>query len=133
MSETPSPKIRVLVAEDDRALADILRIALSRVGCDVVVAHNGLAALRIAQARVFDVIVSDFQMPGLNGEQLLKAVRESGASQEAALILSSAKSYELDSERLRADLGLSAVFYKPFSLHELAAVVREMQTPSVVA
>lgn len=133
MSGSSSPKLRVLVAEDDRALADILRIALSRLGWDVIVAHNGLAALRIAQASAFDAIVSDFQMPGLNGEQLLSAVRESGASREAVLILSSAKSYELDSERLRNELGLSAVFYKPFSLHELAAALRELLAAAPVA
>ena len=112
-----------LVAEDDRALADILRLALEKAGYAVTVAHNGTRALDLASLKTFEVVVSDYQMPGLNGEQLLTALRENRACPNAALFLCSAKSYELDSERLRDSLGLSGVFYKPFSLTELIAAV----------
>ena len=125
MVEDASNVLTALVAEDDRALADILRLALSKAGYQVSVAHDGRKALQLAQASRFDVIVSDYQMPHLNGEQLLAAVRSAGASQRAVLLLCSAKTYELESERLRDELALAAVFYKPFSLHELIGVVRE--------
>ncbi|MEZ6134991.1 MAG: hypothetical protein R3C53_08795 [Pirellulaceae bacterium] len=68
--------------------------------------------------------MSDYQMPLVNGEQLLTAIRQSELSPDAQLILCSAKSYELNSERLRDELGLAALFYKPFSLNELIGVVR---------
>jgi len=119
-AESPA---RALVAEDDRALADIIRMALSRAQFQVTVAHDGRKALQLAEASRFDVIVSDFQMPRLDGQQLLSGVRAGGASQEALLILCSAKSYELDTEALREQLKLAAVFFKPFSLGELVATI----------
>lgn len=117
------PAQPALVAEDDRALADIIRLALQRVGYDVSVAHDGSKALRLAQASRFGLIVSDYQMPLMNGEEFLKAVRSHSPSESAILVLCSAKAYELDSERLRNELDLAAVFYKPFSLNELAQTV----------
>lgn len=118
-------KPKALVAEDDRALADIIRMALERAAYDVSVAHDGSRALGLAQATRFDLIASDYQMPLLNGEQLLRQIRESGPSSKATMVLCSAKAYELDSERLRQELDLAAVFYKPFSLNELVRSVGE--------
>lgn len=120
-----SEKHRALIAEDDRALADIIRLALMRDGHDVTLAGNGKLALQIAMSAPFDLIVSDYQMPLLNGEQLLTSVRTSGPSQHAILILCSAKCYEIDSERLRRDLDLAGVFYKPFSLAALVSAARD--------
>lgn len=128
MNDAATAPSLALVAEDDRALADIVRLALSKDGFTVSVAHDGRKALQLAQATAFEVIVSDYQMPFLNGEELLSSVRRGGASQSAVLLLCSAKTYELESERLREELGLAAVFYKPFSLNELVAVVREARS-----
>lgn len=125
MTPNAPPKPRALVVEDDRPLADIIRLAFARAGYEVTVFHDGAQALEFAQSTPCDVIASDYQLPGLHGEQVLSAVRASGASQQAVLILCSAKAYELDSERLRNELGLAAVFFKPFSLNELVTVVNE--------
>ncbi len=123
---------KALVAEDDRAFADIIRLALTRGGYQVVVAHDGKKALNLATATKFDVVVSDYQMPLLNGEQMLRGIRSGGASQKALLFLCSAKSFELDSERIRQELGLSAVFFKPFSLGELVSTIQSMHNSPVV-
>ena len=124
MNTTPV-KLKALVAEDDRALADIIRLALTRADFEVSVAHDGQKAQQLAQSMQFNVVVSDYQMPIVNGETFLASVRDSSMSCEALLILCSAKSYELNSERLRDELGLSAIFYKPFSLNELVSVARQ--------
>ena len=124
--------LTALIAEDDRALADILRLALTRGGYAVTVAHDGRKALQLATTTKFDVVVSDYQMPGLNGEQVLQGIRTAGESREARLFLCSAKSFELDTDQISQDLGLSAVFYKPFSLGELVATIKSMQNPAVV-
>ncbi|MAT72340.1 MAG: hypothetical protein CMJ58_22790 [Planctomycetaceae bacterium] len=118
-------KPRALVAEDDPALADILRLAFARAGFDVAIARNGVEALRAASATAFDVVCSDFQMPMLNGEQFLTALREEGPSQNAVCMICSAKSYELDCERMKQQLNLHAIFYKPFSLTEIAAAAQQ--------
>ena len=121
MSHAATSRPAALVAEDDRALADVLRLAFVRAGFDVTVAKNGYEALQFASASRFDVVCSDYQMPMLNGEQLLTAIRGEGPSSDAVCLLCSAKSYELDCERLISELRLQAVFYKPFSLMEIAA------------
>ncbi len=127
--DTPQVKLRALVAEDDRALTDIIRLTLSRAGFEVSVAFDGQMALQMAQSIAFDVVVSDYQMPLLNGDKLLESIRAESISREALLILCSAKSYELDSERMREELGLSAIFYKPFSLSELVSIARQATKP----
>ena len=120
--DTSQVKLKALVAEDDRAFADIIRLALTRAGFEVSVAFDGQKAQQLAHSVQFNVVVSDYQMPIVNGENLLASIRATSLSREALLILCSAKSYELNSERLRDELGLSAIFYKPFSLSELVAV-----------
>ncbi len=125
MSPTDVTGPHILVAEDDRAFADIIQRALKRAGGQVSVAFNGARALQLARETAFDVIVSDFQMPQMDGGQLLAAVREDSASRDAILFLCSAKCYELDSEHMREELGLHGVFYKPFSLNELVQAVEK--------
>ncbi len=125
MNDSEQKRPLALVAEDDRVLADILRLALVRAGLEVTVAHDGAKALGLAKNTAFDVIVSDFQMPRLNGQQFLSGVRAEGCSREAVLILCSAKAYELDSEKLRPELGLTEVFYKPFSLSDLVDTLQK--------
>ena len=65
--DTSQVKLKALVAEDDRALTDIIRLALARAGFEVSVAYDGQKALQTAQSTKFDVVVSDYQMPLLNG------------------------------------------------------------------
>ncbi len=91
----PAQKPLALIAEDDRVLADVIRLAFIRAGFAVTVVTNGLKALQCAMAQEYDVICSDYQMPHLTGEQLLTQIRESGPSRQAVLLLCSAKAYEL--------------------------------------
>lgn len=116
---------RALIAEDDPALADVLRMAFTRQGFEVRVCRNGRDALETAQREHWDVVCSDYQMPHVNGEQLLSGIRASGPSRDAVCILCSAKSYELDCNRMSDELNLHAVFYKPFSLAEISESARQ--------
>lgn len=124
---------KALIAEDDRVLADILRLALVRAGFEVTVAHDGQRALSLARNITFRAIVSDFQMPRLNGEAFLSSVRFEGASRDAILVMCSAKGYELDLERLKPELGLATILYKPFSLAELVQVLKQSCSPDSTA
>lgn len=119
MTLTPQTPPRALIAEDDPALADVLKLAFTRQGFHAQVFRNGRDALAAASAERWDVVCSDYQMPYVDGEQLLTGVRQSETSHDAVCILCSAKSYELNCERMSTELGLHAVFYKPFSLAEI--------------
>ncbi|TWT76138.1 Sporulation initiation phosphotransferase F [Posidoniimonas polymericola] len=119
MTLTPQTPPRALIAEDDPALADVLKLAFTRKGFQTKVFRNGRDALAAAAAESWDVVCSDYQMPHVNGEQLLTGVRASETSRHAVCILCSAKSYELNCERMARELNLHAIFYKPFSLAEI--------------
>lgn len=113
-----------LLAEDDRVLADILRLALVGAGFEVTVTHDGAKALGLAKKNTFDLILSDFQLPRLNGHQLLSGIRAEGCSSGAVLILCMAKAIELDSQKLISQLGLTAVLYKPICLSDLSKILQ---------
>ena len=119
---------RILIAEDNRVLADAIRFNLAEEGFDVTVATHGRRALKLAQAETFDLIISDYQMPGLSGEELLTAVRADSASRNAVCILCSAKGYELDSQRLTDELRLMRIVMKPFSPSELVELAHQALT-----
>jgi EAL domain-containing protein (putative c-di-GMP-specific phosphodiesterase class I) len=67
---------RVLVVDDDEQLGRALARALSKAGYEVVVHHQGKTALEAVRAGGFEAIVSDIEMPGLTGIELLRAVRD---------------------------------------------------------
>jgi DNA-binding response OmpR family regulator len=118
----------ILVAEDDRVLAEIIRFNFDRAGYDVVPAYDGNQAAGLAAGRPFDLIVSDYQMPKLNGEDFARAVREGEANANTPIFLCTAKGYEIDEDRLSRELRIARFFLKPFSPRELveaAAVALE--------
>src|SRR5688572_27023781 len=77
-SNTPSqqPKGRVLVAEDEQALARSLTRLLAGAGYEVVTACDGHSAVEALKNQEFNVVLSDIQMPGMTGLDLLRTVRE---------------------------------------------------------
>ncbi|HEX2016452.1 MAG TPA: response regulator, partial [Solirubrobacteraceae bacterium] len=70
--------MRMLIADDDRAVRDALRRVLSLAGYDVIVAEGGGEALTQARTAAPDAIVLDIGMPDLDGLQVCRALRDSG-------------------------------------------------------
>ncbi|MFQ5730795.1 MAG: response regulator transcription factor [Planctomycetaceae bacterium] len=114
---------KILIAEDDRVFAEIMRFNLDRAGFQVVVAHDGQVAVDHAAAEKFDLIISDFQMPRLCGEELCRGVRLGIVNLETPIIFCTAKGYEIDTARLGRELGICKFFLKPFSPTELVETV----------
>lgn len=116
---------RILIAEDDTVLADILRFNLQQAGFEVVVANDGLSAANHVRSEPFDLVVSDHQMPGMTGYELCKLVRQESPNPGAAIYFCSAKGYELDTEKIAAELDIARLVVKPFSPRELVESIRE--------
>lgn len=116
-----SKQSRILVVDDHRMMLNILRFTLQRAGFIVSTARNGQAAWELVQAEDFDLLITDYQMPEMNGETLIQHVREVERLKSLPIILLSAKGLELDLSRLREELGVSEVIYKPFSPSGLVA------------
>ena len=111
----------VLVVEDERDIAQLVRLHLSEFCNEVVIANNGLDALRVAEARRWNLIILDLGLPGIGGLEICRRLRE-GMHYTPVLMLT-AKAAEAD--RIRGlDIGADDYVTKPFSLQELVARVR---------
>ena len=111
---------RVLIIEDEEAIADLERDYLSLSGYEVVTEADGTDGKKRALAEDFDMILLDLMLPGEDGFSIVKAIRE---SRDVPIIVISARKDDVDKIR---GLGLGADDYmtKPFSPSELVARVK---------
>jgi CheY-like chemotaxis protein len=126
----PAPR-RILVAEDNAILLSVLQLNLEDAGYAVTVARNGREALEYLSRDTFDLLITDYQMPDVSGGDLLRAVRETLHNRELPIILCSGKGLELDFAHLRERWQLARVFFKPFSVREVLACMRQLLNPTV--
>ena len=120
--------MRILVAEDEAAIADFVNRGLSAEGYAVTVATNGNDALALALSENFGLIVLDRMLPGRDGLEVLAALRV--AKPGLRVILLTART-EIDDRVAGLDAGAVDYITKPFSFDELAARVRaHLRTPS---
>ncbi len=113
----------ILVAEDDRTMSDVIRFNLERAGHRVTLARNGLEAWGLLQSMSFDIFVTDYQMPGMTGEEVCQALRTNLPHLHLPIIFLSARGMELNVERMKAELGIETLLFKPFSPRELVEEV----------
>jgi DNA-binding response OmpR family regulator len=106
---------RILVAEDDGDIRDIIEFKLGSAGYAVDTAGDGLAAWEAFRATPPDLVVLDIMMPHMSGFEVLHKIRESSAPGVPVLLLS-AKGRDAD---LGFDLGATDYMAKPFSPREL--------------
>lgn len=124
MNTTERP--RILVAEDNRVLSEVIRFNLEKAGYEVVVAGTGTEAMRRLQQETFHLLVTDYQMPEANGEELVAYLRSQLKLTNLPVIMCSAKGMELDATGLYERLRVSKVIYKPFSMREIVAHTRQL-------
>lgn len=112
--------VKVLLVEDDRAIAESVRAGLSQAGVDVVHVESGEDAVAHVRGDVPDVVLMDIGLPGIDG---LDASREIRAFSQVPIIIVSARGDELD-RVLGLELGADDYVVKPFSQRELLARIR---------
>ena len=111
---------RVLVVDDEAALAEIVRSYLAAEGMDVAIAGDGLAALSKIHEQRPDVVVLDLMLPGLDGFEALRQMR---AFSDAYVIMLTARAEEID-RIVGLSVGADDYMIKPFSPRELVARVK---------
>jgi CheY-like chemotaxis protein len=117
---------RILIAEDNRILADVMRFNLQKVGFEVIAVENGTVAVEQLKTQAFDLLITDYQMPGLDGEQLCKVVRQDLKLEHMPIVMCSAKGFEINIEQLKSNYGVSKVIFKPFSLREVVEISQSL-------
>src|SRR5262249_47591620 len=111
---------RILIADDDAAIRDVVRFALERAGFDTVEAATGrLALARFAETSP-DLIVLDILMPDLDGLDVCRAIRRGSTT---PILFLSSRDEEID-RVLGLELGADDYLVKPFSPRELVARVK---------
>ena len=116
----------ILVAEDNAALASVVRFNLERVGFRVTVANNGRQAWDNLQNETYDLLLTDQQMPEMTGCELRQTLRSVPELAELPVIMLTAKGMELELPRLRDELKITATFLKPFSPKEVVKAVEDL-------
>ena len=111
---------KILVAEDESAIREIIAINLARAGYDVVQAADGKSAWNVFQESPlsFDVVLLDIMMPTVDGVTVCKSIREADAN--IGIILLTAKTQEND-KIIGLKSGADDYITKPFSVNELLA------------
>jgi DNA-binding response OmpR family regulator len=117
----PAPLCTVLIVEDDPSIALGLRINLEADGYRVLAADDGEKGLLEARSENPDLIILDVMLPGLNGFEVLRTLRQEGHTMP--IIVLSARTGEMD-KVTGLELGAEDYVAKPFSLAELLARVR---------
>jgi DNA-binding response OmpR family regulator len=113
---------KILLAEDEKQIADMISFKLSNGGHQIVRAQDGEQAVALAGSELPDLILLDAMMPGLSGFEVLRLLKSHSSLRSIPVIMVTAKGHERD---VLSGLRGGAVDYivKPFSLKELSARV----------
>lgn len=117
---------RALVAEDNAALCRVISLTLRKVGLVVTTCRDGAEAWDRAQEEVFDLVVTDQQMPEMTGLELIERLKGCESNRDAPIVLLTAKGMELEQERLRDEYGVDALLTKPFSPTHLSQLAEQL-------
>jgi two-component system chemotaxis response regulator CheY len=119
-------ELRVLIVDDSFTSRRIVRQMLERMGIEQFVeAENGQQAIEHIENEFFDLIVTDYNMPEMDGEQLSQFIRNQSTQQSVPVLMVTS---ETDRNRLAgiAQSGVSAVFDKPFTIDTLRATIERV-------
>jgi len=125
--ESAGPPDRILVADDDEGVRDVLASALRRAAYRVGCAHDGEAAWEALSANGYDLLITDHEMPRLTGLELLRRVRDRKPGVPVILI---SGTLPLDEPELLRLIEPGLALEKPFSLKDLLGAVRRVIVPS---
>lgn len=110
--------IRILAVDDERPIAELLRLSLTRAGYACVTAYDGIEAANLIEKEPFDLILLDIMLPGIDGFELMEYIRSTGIP----VIFLTAKNAVSDRVKgLR--MGAEDYMVKPFDILELMARV----------
>ena len=117
--------VRIIVCDDESHITRAVQMKLSKAGFDVETACDGEVAWEAIQRDPPELLITDYQMPRLDGLGLCRRLRSELSTHELPIILLTAKGFELDIEQMKSELRITSVVVKPFSPRELLALVQE--------
>ena len=122
---------RVLLCDDEIHILRAAEFKIKRAGYSVRTAGDGEEAWQLVQDQVPDLLITDCQMPRLDGVGLVRRMREDPRTAGVPALMLTAKGYELSHEELAAELDVIDVIAKPFSPRELLRQVDAILDPAM--
>lgn len=117
---------RCLVVEDSKTMRNMLAESLSRIpGMEVIEAENGLAGIRALATERFDLVVTDVNMPVMDGLKLVKHVRGDPRHEKTPIVIITTESAPNDRDRAMA-LGANAYIEKPIQAPRVIRAVKRL-------
>lgn len=123
MSSATSNRLRVLFVDDESAIREVMKIELPRMGHDVVICEDGLAALKALEKHSFDAAIVDLRMPGLSGWDVIDHIRK--VSPETEVIISTGHG-DMEAAIQAVRRGAYDFLPKPCKLFEISAVLKRV-------
>lgn len=120
MLSGPAMSLRILLIDDDLRLFELLRSYLGQNGCEIAHAADGAAGLRALDADTYDAVLLDVMMPGLDGLEVCRRIRQKG---NIPVLMLTARGDETD-RVVGLELGADDYVPKPFNPRELLARIR---------
>lgn len=117
-----SPK-RILLADDDCLMTHVLRLKMEEAGYVVDTVRDGIEGLERARECRPDMIITDLQMPGMDGYRFACALRQDPATSSVPIVLLTGRGHKLSAEQI-ASSGIVRVVPKPFSAREILSIVQ---------
>ena len=119
---------RVLVADDDPEICTLIKTILSKGPYEIVMCHDAESALvHIQRDAPYDILISDFMLPGMSGIELIGRVRQNAVTSRIPIVMISGhNNYAMD-ERAK-EAGANAFLNKPFTLAQLRSTVHQLLT-----
>jgi two-component system copper resistance phosphate regulon response regulator CusR len=117
------PDVNILLIEDEKKIADTISKGLTELGYDVVTAYDGSIGLRIFESQKFDLLITDINLPGINGYDLTKTIRSRKV--EIPIIMLTALG-STDDKIEGFDCGADDYLVKPFEFRELLVRIRAL-------
>ncbi len=114
---------RILIVDDEEMVCNTLKMVLSLDRHEVTTATSGQEGLALFQSGQFDLVITDYRMPDLKGDQLAAAIRGLKPNQRILMITAYGESLLLSGD---SPLAVDRVLSKPFELQELRDVVHQL-------
>ena len=117
--------MKILVVDDEEGARELFNTILTDEGYDVTLANNGADALTRMQGDVYDLVVTDIKMPGMDGLQLLQELRKTGSKADVIMVTAYG---EVESYLKAMSLGAAEYINKPIRIKELKRIVHKVLT-----
>jgi DNA-binding response OmpR family regulator len=117
---------KVLLCDDEIHILRAAELKVSRSGYDVRIARDGQEAWEMIERDRPDVLVTDVQMPRVDGFELSRRIRSNPATKDLPILMLTAKGFELEQQEMMEKWGIVDILAKPFSPRELVRLIDQV-------